>query len=65
MNLIINTDGASRGNPGLAAYAFVLKEKEGQIGQRQCKNTRRVSTIRMSNNLQNQKSRDNTHPFTY
>lgn len=28
MELIINTDGASRGNPGPAAYAFVIREKE-------------------------------------
>ncbi len=26
MKLTINTDGGSRGNPGLAAYAFVVKE---------------------------------------
>lgn len=31
MNLVINTDGASRGNPGNAAYAFVLKVKEGEL----------------------------------
>lgn len=31
MNLIINTDGASRGNPGKAAYGFVIKNKEGII----------------------------------
>ena len=31
MNLVINTDGASRGNPGNAAYAFVLKVKDGEL----------------------------------
>jgi ribonuclease HI len=28
MNLLINTDGASRGNPGLASYGFVIIDKE-------------------------------------
>jgi ribonuclease HI len=28
MNLTINTDGGSRGNPGPAAWAFVAREKE-------------------------------------
>jgi ribonuclease H / adenosylcobalamin/alpha-ribazole phosphatase len=27
MNLIINTDGASRGNPGPASYGYVIKDK--------------------------------------
>lgn len=39
MNLIINTDGASRGNPGPASYGFVIKDassgvilhQEGQV----------------------------------
>ena len=32
MNLIINTDGASRGNPGAASYGFVIKDgKSGTI----------------------------------
>lgn len=31
MDLIINTDGASRGNPGPASYGFVLKSKDGPI----------------------------------
>jgi ribonuclease HI len=28
MNLIVQTDGASRGNPGPASYGYVIKEKE-------------------------------------
>ncbi len=31
MDLIINTDGASRGNPGLAAYGFIIKTSSGVI----------------------------------
>lgn len=31
MNLIINTDGAARGNPGQASYGFVVKSAEGVI----------------------------------
>ena len=31
MNIVINTDGAARGNPGPAAYAFVMKVLEGPI----------------------------------
>ncbi len=31
MNLIINTDGASRGNPGAAAYSFLIKSDAGVI----------------------------------
>jgi ribonuclease HI len=31
MNLIINTDGASRGNPGPASYGFVIKQSDGPI----------------------------------
>lgn len=31
MNLTINTDGASRGNPGPASYGFVIKESGGPI----------------------------------
>lgn len=31
MNLIVNTDGACRGNPGPASYGFVIKTKEGVI----------------------------------
>lgn len=31
MNLVVNTDGASRGNPGPASYGFVIKEKNGPI----------------------------------
>lgn len=31
MNFVINTDGASRGNPGPASYGFVIKNKEGVI----------------------------------
>src|SRR3989338_8978940 len=31
MDLIINTDGASRGNPCPASYGFVLKSKDGPI----------------------------------
>lgn len=31
MDLIVNTDGASRGNPGPASYGFVLKSKGGPI----------------------------------
>lgn len=31
MNLIVNTDGASRGNPGRASYGYVLKTKDGVI----------------------------------
>lgn len=31
MNLIINTDGASRGNPGPASYGFVVKKDGGEI----------------------------------
>lgn len=31
MELIVNTDGASRGNPGPASYGFVIKVKAGPI----------------------------------
>lgn len=31
MNLIINTDGGARGNPGPASYAFVIKTGDGVI----------------------------------
>lgn len=31
MNLIINTDGASRGNPGPASYGFVIKKDGAEI----------------------------------
>lgn len=31
MNLIINTDGASRGNPGQASYGFVICDDKGKI----------------------------------
>lgn len=31
MNLIINTDGASRGNPGPASYGYVIKSTDGVI----------------------------------
>lgn len=31
MELIINTDGASRGNPGRASYGYVIKTKDGVI----------------------------------
>jgi ribonuclease HI len=31
MKLIVNTDGASRGNPGKAAYGFIIKNENGLI----------------------------------
>ena len=31
MKYYINTDGGSRGNPGNAAYGFVIKDKDGKI----------------------------------
>lgn len=31
MNLIVNTDGAARGNPGPGAYAFIIRSSEGVI----------------------------------
>src|SRR3989344_2935549 len=31
MNFIINTDGASRGNPGPASYGYIIKTLEGVI----------------------------------
>src|SRR5689334_15816973 len=31
MKLIINTDGASRGNPGPASYGYAIKDQEGKI----------------------------------
>jgi ribonuclease HI len=31
MKLVINTDGASRGNPGPAAYGFIIKDGNGMI----------------------------------
>ncbi len=31
MQLIINTDGASRGNPGPASYGYIIKAKGGEI----------------------------------
>jgi ribonuclease HI len=31
MDLIINTDGASRGNPGPASYGFVIRKRGGEI----------------------------------
>lgn len=29
--IIINTDGGSRGNPGLAAAAFIISDEEGRV----------------------------------
>ncbi len=47
MDLIINTDGASRGNPGPASYGFVIKVRDGVIlhqeGQRIGINTNNVA----------------------
>lgn len=31
MNLVINTDGASRGNPGPASYGYIIKTSDGVI----------------------------------
>ena len=31
MNLIINTDGASRGNPGPASYGYIIRSDDGVI----------------------------------
>lgn len=31
MDLVINTDGASKGNPGPSSYGFVIKSKGGPI----------------------------------
>jgi ribonuclease HI len=31
MNLIVNTDGASRGNPGPASYGYIIKSTDGVI----------------------------------
>ena len=31
MDLVINTDGASRGNPGQAAYGMVIRKRDGEI----------------------------------
>lgn len=31
MDLVVNTDGASRGNPGPASYGFVIKKRGGEI----------------------------------
>ncbi len=31
MKLIINTDGASRGNPGPAAYGFIIVDSRGRV----------------------------------
>ncbi len=31
MKLVIYTDGASRGNPGLASYGFTIAEKSGKL----------------------------------
>lgn len=31
MDLIVNTDGASRGNPGPASYGFIIQKKGGEI----------------------------------
>lgn len=31
MDLVINTDGASRGNPGPASYGFVIKARGGAV----------------------------------
>lgn len=31
MDLIVNTDGASRGNPGPASYGFVIQKRGGEI----------------------------------
>lgn len=31
MNLIINTDGASRGNPGPSSYGYIIKDEDGVI----------------------------------
>lgn len=31
MNLVINTDGASRGNPGPSSYGYIIKTSDGVI----------------------------------
>src|SRR5581483_5072847 len=31
MELIINTDGASRGNPGPASFGYVIKKKDAEV----------------------------------
>lgn len=31
MKLLINTDGASRGNPGHSAYGFIIKDESGTV----------------------------------
>ncbi len=31
MKIIINTDGAARGNPGPASYGFVIRNEEGKV----------------------------------
>lgn len=31
MDLVINTDGASRGNPGPSSYGFIIKVREGAV----------------------------------
>src|SRR5262245_52861895 len=31
MDLVINTDGASRGNPGPASYGYIIRQKGGAI----------------------------------
>jgi ribonuclease H / adenosylcobalamin/alpha-ribazole phosphatase len=31
MDLVINTDGASRGNPGPASYGYVIKKRDAEI----------------------------------
>ncbi len=33
MRLVINTDGGSRGNPGLAAYGFLVRDERGEVLQ--------------------------------
>lgn len=37
MELIIYTDGASRGNPGLAAYGFIIYKSDGKLLYKQGK----------------------------
>lgn len=31
MNLVVNTDGASRGNPGASSYGYIIKAEGGAI----------------------------------
>lgn len=37
MKLVINTDGGSRGNPGISAYSFVIKDSRGIIFHQEAK----------------------------